>query len=459
MRLLEALHHIKKENLISFHMPGHKGGRLLDTYLESPLTYDITEIPGADNLHDAEGAILETELALAKLYGAEKTRMVVGGSTAGILSAILGTVNRGDHMILNRNAHQSIYNAMEIGGISPLYLAPEFDNGLGIVKSISLEAVKAVLDQSSVLLLTYPTYEGICYPIEEIINLAHDAGVLVIVDEAHGAHLKIFENNPKSALDYGADIVIQSFHKTMPAMTQTACLHFGRHNILTENQKDRVLWYLKVLQTSSPSYVLMASMDAMLRIVEKKGPALANQLSGRINLFYNRMKVLEHFKVARLENQDITKIIIGTETWSGKSLEKKLRDTYRIQVEYATREICLVMTSIATTSEDLSKLEEALIELDQEDPMAECSMDLDYSELYKTISKRENYFMDAFTAKKMPSQSIPILDSAGKISAEYLIPYPPGIPIIVPGEYITEAVLKLAATMTETIKILEVTDE
>lgn len=455
MRLLKTLEKMNQDNLISFHMPGHKGGRLISNLLEDFLKKDITEIPGADNLHNASGCILETEASISSLYESRRSRLLVGGSTSGVLASILGIVPQNGRIAMNRNAHQSVYNAVEIGGLEPVYIAPTFDNERGIVTGISQYILEPLLENVSALVLTYPTYEGICYPIKPLIECAHKAGIPVIVDEAHGAHLKFFDTSHVSALDLGADLVIQSFHKTLPAMTQTACLHVGKDTLLTDHQLENVMWYLASLQTSSPSYVLMASVDAMLSVMETKGASLVQDLINRLSSFYEKMSRLKALEIKRLPNQEITKIIIFSKWLSGKAIDSKLRVEFGIQSEYASDQICLLMTSVATTSEDLDFLESALLEIDasisKEKPQ---DTGLNFDEIYTFISKKEHRVYSASEVRMMAWETVSSETALGRISKDYIIPYPPGIPIVVPGEKITDVVMPLIQKETQTIRIL-----
>lgn len=468
MRLLEALGKIDNEKLTSFHMPGHKNGRLIGETLKPFLTYDITEIPGADNLHHSESCILETKIAIAEYYRSKMSEILVGGSTVGLISAILGATHRGDEILINRNAHQSIYNAIELQGLKPYFLAPEFDEHLGIPIGIDIQKLKIrIMDMEApkVCVLTYPTYEGLCYPIEDLIKTCHEAGIIVIVDEAHGAHLKLFGGLFKSSLELGADVVVQSFHKTLPAMTQSACIHFSKTNKLSSFQLDTILWHLKVLQTSSPSYVLMASIDGMLRVLQDKGSEYVEWLKARIETFYKKVFGLKTLKCYNLANQDISKIIISIapeyyddENWNCEILSDRLRSVYRIQVEYATKRMCLLMTSIANVDDDFVRLENALdqidIAIDQQVVNSTIPLKFPLGKAYESISDPSVHVIKSNEARNMARIRVPVNECAGQIAGEYVIPYPPGIPVIVPGERIIKESLQLIPETMKEIYIL-----
>lgn len=451
MRLNQALEEIKQENLVSFFMPGHKMGSEFHKYFQVDLSKDITEIPGADYLHDAKGPILETERALSDFYGSDETKILVNGSTVGILSMILGSVDRGEKLILNRNAHKSVYHALELGGIEPIYLYPEMESSLQIVESIDFNVFKETIENhkdAKAILLTYPTYEGVCYPIEEMITLCHENGIVVLVDEAHGAHLCLSHNLPTSALDFGADVVVQSFHKTLPSMTQTAGLHFSKSNSLRREQKERIIWHLSVLQTSSPSYVLMASIDGMLSMLEDIGRDRMTQLLKEINRFEDQIKALYAFELKRFKGMDPSKLILTTRYdlkvlgFDGLWLSDQLRTSFGIQVEYATQDLCLLMPSICNVSSDFDRLFQALKSLQDH---------YDWSDEIKArpilggirLSSVSTYRFSPYEVFKQPGERLPLDLVADRVSKEYVIPYPPGIPLLVPGEVITQDTLNL----------------
>ncbi len=472
MRLLPALNSIIEERLISFHMPGHKNGRLLFNESEPLLAYDITEIPGADHLHDAHDCILETENALANIYNADRTRLLVGGSTVGILSMILGTTEPGDKILLNRNAHKSVYNAIEMNGLIPVYLFPEIDDYLGIPIELSVDNIDELAKDVKICILTYPTYEGLCYSIKDVIDKCHALNIPVLVDEAHGAHLFLHENGPKSSLDLGADIVVQSFHKTLPAMTQTAGLHFSKRTILTERQLSRVDWYLKSLQSSSPSYVLMASVDNMINVIQSIGLRRSIALEHQIESLYETIETLKCIGTYRFSSMDMTKIVLAIKKehykpgiLDGYVLSKRLRSEYGIQVEYDSQTMVLLMTSICNEASDFESLKVALIQLDSklfEEMTGVFAAGIilnqpcvNYKEIYLAIASKGTYRLRAYDAVRLAKATVKLDASIGKISAEYVIPYPPGIPVLVPGELIQLETLLLFPTDITHINVLK----
>ena len=255
--LLEKLTAYGASDHYGFHMPGHK--RQLDLMEGiSPYQIDITEIDGFDDLHHAEGILKEAQEQAAKVYHAEETHFLVNGSTAGILSAILGSTRRGDQILVARNCHKSVYHAIEMQELKPVYLYPGFDPEAQLNTEISAEDVRAALERHPgvrAVVIVSPTYDGIVSDVESIAEAVHVHDIPLIVDEAHGAHFGFHPYFPENANQKGADLVIHSLHKTLPALTQTALLHMNGERA----DRRRVRKYLHMLQTSSPSYVLMAS--------------------------------------------------------------------------------------------------------------------------------------------------------------------------------------------------------
>jgi len=452
MRLLETLKNIKAKTLTPFFMPGHKMGRHIASHFPLEYAFDITEITEADYLHNPTGAILETEAYLSKRYESEMSKILINGSTAGILSMIMGVVGAGETLLLNRNAHKSVYHAIEMGNIVPAYFFPYVHPVLEIPTRLSLGTFEHFLDVHSdakACLITYPTYEGICYPIKEIIKLCHQRGIIVLVDEAHGAHLHLNSDWPVSSLTYGADIVVQSFHKTLPALTQTAGIHFGKDNLLTQKQREQVLWYLSVLQTSSPSYLLMGSVDAMLMVLDEQGERLAKTLQQLLKAFVKDTKKLQYIVCEVFEGMDPTKLILRVKDmrFTGHWLAEQLRE-HHIEVEYATPTMCLLMTSISSLEEDFKHLSGVLEEIDTAliAQNINCTVERPANKGQSTERKTEDVpFSDAYDmvytpyeAKKQLAMRCTIEQAIGKVSLSYLIPYPPGIPIVVPGERITK---------------------
>ncbi len=485
MRLLEALRTIEEEQLHSFYMPGHKRHPKFIKKLEDVVQLDITEIPKADHLHEPKSCILETQNLIASIYESGSSRILVNGSTVGLLSMIIGSLDEGDAVLLNRNAHKSIYNAVTLAKLKPYYYLPEYDDYMGIVIGYDMDKIYSILKTTpsiKAVILTYPTYEGICMDLKCVIDFCHEHDVLVLVDEAHGAHLKLNSDWPMSALDLGADIVVQSFHKTLPALTQTACLHYGKHLLKTTRGNqiiEQVDDCLKTFQTSSPSYVLMASVDAMLDLMLEDGNRWSEALISQIKWLYEETKFLKTISFYQTKlTKDPSKLMLQIHpdfyeegVWDGEILSRFLREIDHIQVEYETRTMLLFMTSICNDQSDFEALARALKRLDQwrigevlksnfkSEAQMKQTAKFNFIKLYEGLVKPEIQVYLPYEIKRKAYKEVIAEAAIGEISAEFVTPYPPGIPICVPGESITQGAVDLLRTLLGAdltkIKILE----
>lgn len=428
-----------KESMVPMHMPGHKRNTLLSGtggYLETLCAEcDITEIDGFDNLAEPEGILLLLKKRLAGLWKSEEAYPLVNGSTCGVLAGIYGTVPYGGRVVMARNCHKSVYNGVQLVNADCVFLQQEQDPYTGIYGSVTPEAVEAALEQgknADLVIVTSPTYEGIISDVEGICRVAHRYGVPVFVDSAHGAHLG-FGNFPKGATECGADLVVHSLHKTLPCLTQTAVLH--RNGTLVS--KEEIQTAVNVFQSSSPSYLLLASIDGCVKLSEDKGSELAFAWERRLALFYEKVKGLKYLSVETGDSplyfqRDPGKLILcttGTDL-TGTMLMDRLRKEYRIEAEMAAERYVIAMTGMGDTEENLLRLAEALSEIDKDCNVAEGEIMIGQKAplLQRTIG-------DAIRAESTectPNEAI------GKIAAEHIWAYPPGIPVVIAGERITE---------------------
>ena len=414
MRIYDYLKQHENSDNYGFHMPGHKRNKeLLDC--DFPFGIDITEIDGFDDLHHANGIIKEAQNRAAKLYKAEETHFLVNGSTVGILSAILGTTKRGDKILISRNCHKSVYHAVWMQGLEPMYIYPEHDKESGLNGEVASKDIKAMIEKEpdiKAIVVVSPTYDGVVSDIREISEIAHEKGIPLIVDEAHGAHFGFHPYFPQNANLLGADIVIHSVHKTLPAMTQTALLHMNGDLVCRNNVRK----YLHILQSSSPSYVLMASIDACMEFLEKSAKEAFEKYVERLEGLRKELKQLKNLKVEETRCYDKSKIVISVKNTdiTSKKLAEILREKYHLQVEMEAGHYVLCMTSVADKKEGLHRLASALQEIDV------------------SLKQRKKEF-----------EILPLPRATkGKvnISNKYCYLYPPGIPIVIPGEEITEEV-------------------
>lgn len=450
-----------QSNSYPFHMPGHKRQmrELWDAY-----EMDITEIDGFDNLNNATGILKEAQERAAELYGARRSFYLVNGSTCGLLAAICAAAPKGSRILMGRNCHKAAYHGVFLAELSATYLYPAMAYP-GICGQITPESLRLALDKRkdyAALVLTSPTYEGICSDVEELAAIAHAHGIPVIVDEAHGAHFGLSAHFPKSAVTLGADVVIQSLHKTLPSFTQTALLHVCSDRV----SEEKVESYLQIFETSSPSYVLMAGMERCIRLMAEQGRELFVAYRHRLDGFYDRVRDLGSLKVLCSgdygENSfqvDASKIVISTERCgiSGVELSRRLREDYGLEMEMAAPCHVLAMTSVMDTEEGFLRLADALMEIDhklqqQKTGTAQAAGRPDRAAAEERSDQKEktgqryvgtpgqpgeDRVLTVAEAAGLPYCEVPLPEALGRICAAYICLYPPGIPLVVPGEPIT----------------------
>ena len=459
MNLYQYLKEYSKE-IYPMHMPGHK--RNFSIVGETPLKeIDVTEVEGTDDLHDPEGIILKSMEKTAELYGSYFCRYVVNGSTCGILSAIYAFTERGDRVLVARNCHKSVYNAINICGLLPVYVTPEYDDEFSINGSISPALVEKALNEYpdiKLCVLTSPTYEGVVSNISAISKILHEKNIPLVVDEAHGAHLGFSEYFPKGAIKSGADCVIHSTHKTLPCLTQTAAVHICKSLWEGEELQEacqKLTEALGIFETSSPSYVLMSSIDQCMNYLSENSVKAFESYKNMLADFSEKAKALKHIKILckgndRKENHksfydfDSGKLVISLKNTNlnGAEFEKILREKYKIQTEMTSLNYCVAMTSFCDSEKGFERLFEALSHIDQE-----------YGA--ENIFINENTMggkiieppVSIYEAQKCQKEYVSLEEAEGKICGEYVFAYPPGIPIFAPGELITKE-------LTEEIKSL-----
>lgn len=432
-KLYDALTEYGKADYVPLHMPGHKR-RLME--FENPYAFDITEIDGFDNLHHATGIIKEAEQYAATVCQADETHFLVNGSSCGLLSAVFSATKQGGELIMARNCHKAVYHAAELRELKTHYLYPEMLPE-GILGGISVEMAEEAFEkhpEAKILILTSPTYDGVVSDIKSIVKAAHTRGITVIVDEAHGAHFLKESGFPKSAIRCGADVVIQSTHKTLPALTQTALIHIHKDY----KYKEKLRKYLTMFQTSSPSYVLMASIDSAMHWYMEEGREAYKTYLGNLKklraAFATQLKHLKLIDPQDVFDYDSSKVLISTRecSISGEEFHKKLLKKYHIQSEMVSAGYLLFMTSVADREEDYHRFLEAVLEIDGE---LEAATGLKNNEDSMGKPKALMSISEAVEKKK---KSVPLPESMGEISAAYVYIYPPGIPLLTPGEKISE---------------------
>ena len=422
-----------------------------------PVEQDITEITGFDNLHHPEGVIREAQERLAALYDVKESYYSVNGSTAALLSAVSAAVPRGGKILIARNCHKAVYHAIYLRELQPVYVYPETDLKMGINGGIRPENVDKLLKENPDvrgILITSPTYDGVVSDVKKIAEMAHDHQIPLIVDEAHGAHFCFSEEFPVSAACLGADLVIQSLHKTLPSMTQTAVLHRCTDRV----DQKRLQQFMGIYQSSSPSYILMASVDACVEKIKKEGPEMFREFTENLRWLRKELSRNKRIRLITPEKSpgngvydyDCSKVLLSVEgcPLNGHQLHQLLRGKYGLELEMEAENYVLALTSVGDTREGFVRLARAVEEIDRQiaekeyyrEPVLE-SMG---QKLQKEQSSSSNPVQRISPACAMDGdvQSVSLDDSIGRISAEFVYLYPPGIPIVVPGEEMTGQIVE-----------------
>ena len=458
--------HAQKEP-ISYHMPGHKGSAIYrkfgyTDFLDNFMDCDVTEIPGADNLFQAEGIIQESQERYSALYDSKKSYLLINGTSGGIIAAILATVPKDKKIIMARNCHKSVFNALTLADIQPVYAYPDMIDEYNISGAVSPQQVEELLSlnpDAEAVILPSPNYYGICSDIEKIASIVHKYGKVLIVDEAHGAHLNFFnkykiDDLPKSAGNSGADIVIASVHKTLASFTQSAILNLYGDRVDPYLLEDK----LQCIESTSPSYVLMSSLDINASIIEEHGEQIFKEWDDNLNYFYEKATEIEGLKIIeRRAGFDCTKInfSLGSLGINGAELEKILSSDYGIFIELYTGDLVMCMTGIGNTKEHLIKLANALSEIAEK---ARMEIGADYiQDKNKETEKDSNKDTTKITVPKQAElfdipkykKSVPLKDAVGLICASSIIPYPPGIPLVCPGEKLEAETIEYVIKLRE----------
>jgi arginine/lysine/ornithine decarboxylase len=435
----------KESNPISFHVPGHKNGNVFlnsaKSLFKDLLALDVTELNGLDDLHDPEEVIKEAQNLLASYYNAKKSYFLVNGTTVGNIAMLFATINTGELVLVQRNCHKSIINALTLIGATPIFITPQVDintmTPTGLQHDDVIEALNTY-SEAKALILTNPSYYGFAQDLTKIVESAHASQVPVLVDEAHGAHFGLGKPFPKSALQCNADIVVQSAHKTLPAMTMGSYLHINEKSLV---DVEKVEYYLKIFQSSSPSYPIMASLDLARNYLQSLNENRINTIISSHSSFINKLKSLNKLKVisdCQESNYilDPLKVIIqASNKATGISLQKQL-EKEGIFTELADSKnvlLILPLAEIKNQQEVISKISDALKGVKV--PNREVRLNENF-----VFSRNRRVSKLAFSYKEMEKRKVVTMElaqSSGKIAAEVIIPYPPGIPVLMPGEVIT----------------------
>lgn len=453
--LIDELKKYKNKNPVRLHIPGHKGRKGLEEktaciFGPDLLEVDVTEVHNMDDLHQPTGIIREAEEKAAKLWKSEKTYFLINGSSSGLIAAINSVIKEGEKILIPRNVHKSVYSALALSGGVPVYFQPEMDMEHGVVGGMDLEKLEATLvahPDIKAMMVINPTYQGVCSDLESICKLAHSKNMVVIADEAHGAHLAFSKNAPITALEAGADLVIQSTHKTLGALTQSSMLHTQGDLV----NYGRLNYFLEVMQSTSPSYILMASLDSARSFAETKGEKVFNELESVVLQAKKQINELKGFNCLDdkgigkngIYGLDPFKLIISGKSidLSGYELHHKLYEVYDIECEYGDANNITCLLGIGSHPSDIEKLVRALTEISEAFESEKSKAKEKKKEPgIPPLPNWESYKMTPREALNRNLKGTPWEDTIGEVSGEMIIPYPPGIPVVVPGEIITKEI-------------------
>nr|WP_284703684.1 aminotransferase class I/II-fold pyridoxal phosphate-dependent enzyme [Clostridium swellfunianum] len=433
-----------EEGNVSFTMPGHKNGAgFLSTregrkLYENLFKIDITEVDGVDNLHHPEGIIREAQQLLSKFYESRKSYFLVNGSTSGNLAMIFSSFNEGDKIIVERNCHRSIFNGIIMRKLKPIYIKNKISKRYNAPISIDMEHFSCLLEQhkdAKGIIVTYPNYYGICSDLKTIISCARKYNMMVLVDSAHGAHFGVNEKLPESAVKLGADMVVMSSHKTLSSFTQTAYLHVGDNADI-----EKVDFYVSSFLSTSPSYMLMASMDYARYYLEEYGVQAYEDLIERANKYRYKFREFDFLKVLESDkssyfNIDLSRFVINVkEGLSGYKLLDYLKSR-GIQCEMSDGSNVVLIFSTFNSEKDFEKLYNAI---------KECNLETLREE---GISLMETYIPETkllpFEVIERKKVRVSLEEACGRICASSVVPYPPGVPILNLGEIIDNTSLNM----------------
>ena len=444
--IYEALEKFGKMRVVPFDVPGHKRGRgnpeLTRLLGERCVSMDVNSMKPLDNLCHPVSVIREAEMLAAQAFGAAHAFLMVGGTTSAVQSMILTVAKRGEKIILPRNVHRSVMGAMVLCGAVPVYVNPECDHRLGIPLGMSVEAVKKAVAENpdaKAILVNNPTYYGICSDLRSIVEIAHSHGMLCLADEAHGTHFYFSDELPVSAMAAGADMAAVSMHKSGGSLTQSSLLLTG-----PAMHEGYVRQIINLTQTTSGSYLLLSSLDISRRNLALRGEEAFKRVAGLARYARKEINLIGGYYAYSKElingdsifDFDETKLSVNTLEvgLAGIEVYDLLRDEYDIQIEFGDLGNILAYLSIGDRPRDIERLVSALAEIRRrfaKDPAG--LMKQEYIDPEVAVSPQ-----DAFYADK---ESLPIMETDGRICSEFVMCYPPGIPILAPGERITKDIL------------------
>jgi arginine decarboxylase len=456
--LAEAVARYAKDKVTRFHMPGHKGGtgaspEALAILGRRAFELDITGVEGLDDLLQPTGVIREAEELLARAFGADASYFLINGTSSGLQALILGTVGSGEEIIVPRNMHKSMVSGVILSGARPVFVTPEVDREQGIALGVTPEKVEEALvahPKAKAVLLISPTYYGVTSDLAAIAALVHKRGLPLLIDEAHGPHFYFHEDLPPGALRQGVDACAQGAHKILCSLTQSSWLHVKGERV----DRGRLRAVLGVILSTSASYLLMASLDLARQQMVRDGRAILTrtlELAERLRNGVRRLPGLttfgrEYCSRAGAVDLDLTKVTVSVKGLgiTGQQAELYLRYEHGIQVELSDLYNVLFIVGPGTTEEDVERLLKALAELVRENTaraVRQIGVDALPPIPRQVITPREAFFA--------PADTVPLVAAKGRISMETVTCYPPGIPILCPGEEVTPEIIEHIEFMKE----------
>ncbi len=438
-----------KRNVTSFHTPGHKNGKGIDPVLKEVTgdglyKFDVTVFDEVDSLHDPVGPIKKAEELMAQAYGVKHSLFLVNGTSVGNIAMFLSACDPGDSIIVSRSSHKSIMGGIILSGVWPIWLQPTIDQNLDIIFNSTYEEIKQALEmypEARAVFLTSPTYNGVATEVKKIADLCHRKGKILLVDEAHGPHLKFNDKLPMSAVDAGADLCVQSTHKILSALSQGSVLHHNSKLV----DINRVKKIVSMLQTTSPQYLTLASIDLARRQAVLHGKEMFDKVieaaewaRKEINEKIPNMRCLTKADIkGRNFDLDLTKLTINvTKTGlSGYEVDEILAKQYNIQVDCSDTFNLIAIMGIGSDMDDVQKLVSALKEISKKYKGTQKNWILKIPSLATEMVMTPREVFLSHDIKK-----IPLAKSVGHVSAQVLTPYPPGIPVVIPGERISKEI-------------------
>ncbi len=437
MSIIKYIENYRKNPRILFTTPSHGQGsfvfpKSLKLIGKKAFSCDYSELDGFDNLSNPTGIIKTAQDKAAEIYGAKSTFFLVNGTTSGIIASMLALLSRGDKVLIARNCHKSIYNGLVLTGALPLWIMPQYNEEWGIYETIKLDTLEEIFVRNKdikVFIMTNPTYEGVMSDVYRISDVCKKYGVLLIIDEAHGALWNFYKAIGTPALMQGADIVIQSLHKTAGALNPSALLHINKNSQI---KPQKIQQALNLITTTSPSYPLLINTEACISYLNStKGRRKVYELLKNTSRLIRAIKTLPNMQVYAYNN-DITKILVKITNVTGFEFSDILFDKYNIECELANEKSVLFLTGVGTDKAKLKKLEKALFSIAADN--IKIIPENETKKSFSVIDPRVRYTPASVWGK--PCKEIELKYAIARVSMELIADYPPGIPVLLPGEVI-----------------------